>query len=207
MAVAAPALAPSLGALGSTMAAGGLSSVANYAVYNTYMGEKVTLNGMVSNFVTGAVIAGLFYGAEKLIGKGLNAVKEHFSPANRYMRMTNKLDVSTPKNSAVFYSGKGNKQIAESFAKENGKMTLEMTKGGKYLDNLDLFGVKRPSPLNGDQAAQVWGNLSQRYASQASGNVYGFVNGSRSGSIFNSVEYPALMNNSKITNIFTFLMQ
>ena len=80
MAVAAPALAPSLGALGSTMAAGGLSSVANYAVYNTYMGEKVTLNGMVSNFVTGAVIAGLFYGADKLIGKGVNYLKNTVNP-------------------------------------------------------------------------------------------------------------------------------
>ena len=61
------------------MAAGGLSSVANYAVYNTYMGEKVTLNGMVSNFVTGAVIAGLFYGADKLIGKGFNFIKDKVS--------------------------------------------------------------------------------------------------------------------------------
>ena len=34
----------------------------------------------------------------------------------------------------------------------------------------------------------------------------GFVNGSWSGSIFNTVEYPELLNNSNITNIFTELM-
>ena len=58
------------------MAAGGLSSVANYAVYNTYMGNEVTLSGTVSSFVTGAVVAGLFYGADKLIGKGVNFIKD-----------------------------------------------------------------------------------------------------------------------------------
>ena len=102
MAVAAPALAPSLGALGSTMAAGGLSSVANYAVYNTYMGNEVTLSGTVSSFVTGAVVAGLFYGAEKLIGKGVSWVK-------------NKVAENSSKNSLYHYTNeKGMQGIVQS---------------------------------------------------------------------------------------------
>lgn len=35
------------------------------------------------------------------------------------------------------------------------------------------------------------------------GNTYGFVKGSRPGSIFNTVEYPALINNPDVTNVFT----
>ena len=43
------------------------------------MGDEVTLSGTVSSFVTGAVVAGLFYGAEKLIGKGVNFIKDKVS--------------------------------------------------------------------------------------------------------------------------------
>jgi len=122
-----------------------------------------------------------------------------------YKNLVEKLNVSTGKNQAVFYSGPGNRDLAEQFAKANSKMTLEMTPGGKYLDGLKLF--EESSPLTGDQARQVWARLSQRYAQQASGNAYAFVNGARPGSIFNTVEYPALQINPKITNIFTELFK
>ncbi len=95
--------------------------------------------------------------------------------------------------------------MAEEFARTNGKTTLESTVGGKYLDDLKLF--EEESPLTGDQAAQVWKRLSERYAHSASGNTYGFVKGSNPGSIFNTVEYPTLKSNSNVTNIFTELMQ
>jgi len=61
--------------------------------------------------------------------------------------------------------------------------------------------------LTTEQAANVWKKLSERYAQGASGNAYGFVKGSRDGSIFNTVEYPALKSNPDITNIFTELFQ
>ena len=44
--------------------------------------------------------------------------------------------------------------------------------------------------------------MSERYAKGSSGNVYGFVEGSWEGSIFNTVEYPALKSNPNIENIF-----
>lgn len=46
--------------------------------------------------------------------------------------------------------------------------------------------------------------MSERYAKGSSGNVYGFVEGSWEGSIFNTVEYPALKSNPNIENIFTY---
>ena len=93
--------------------------------------------------------------------------------------------------------------MAEAFALSNGKMTLEMTPGGKYFDDLDLFG--KSSPLTRDQALEVWEILSIRYAKAASGNVYGIVGGSNPESIFNTIEYKALQQNPNITNIFTEL--
>ena len=121
----------------------------------------------------------------------------------RYVNEAYEVDVSTGANQAVFYSGKGNRALAEAFAKLNGKMTLEMTPGGRYFDNLDLFG--KNSPLTEEQALKVWEILSKRYAKSASGNVYGIVKGANPGSIFNTVEYQALKENPYVTNIFTEL--
>lgn len=73
------------------------------------------------------------------------------------------------------------------------------------MDGLKLFEIG--SPLTEEEATNVWARLSARYAQNASGNVYGFVNGSRSGSIFNTVEYPELLKNSDITNVFTEFMK
>ena len=111
------------------------------------------------------------------------------------------VDVSSSAHQAVFYSGEGNRAQAEAFAQLNGKTTLEMTPGGKYFDDLKLF--EAGSPLTKTQARDIWKILSERYAKGASGNAYGFVNGANPGSIFNTVEYPALQKNPYITNIFT----
>ena len=122
-----------------------------------------------------------------------------------YMDLVEKLDVSTASDTAIFYSGPGNRALAEEFARFNDKMTLEMTSGGAYLDGLQLF--ENCSPLTQQEAINVWARLSARYAQGASGNVYGFVNGSWSESIFNMVEYPELLKNSNVTNIFTEFMK
>ena len=76
------------------------------------------------------------------------------------MELAENLDVSTEKNTAIFYSGPGNRELAEAFAKINGKTTLEMTNGGKYLDELQLFADK--SILTKEQAAIV-GKICQRF--------------------------------------------
>ena len=122
-----------------------------------------------------------------------------------YKSLVQELDVSTDPDQAVFYSGKGNRELAEEFAKLNGKTTLEDTPGGKYLDSLKLFG--KDSPLTREQALEVWGDLSKRYAQGASGNTYGFVNGSRVDSIFNTIEFPELQTNGNVTNVFTELFK
>ena len=118
-----------------------------------------------------------------------------------FLHLADKLDVSTARNAAVFYSGRGNRELAEAFALQNGRMTLEMTRGGQFLDDLQLFAPN--SPLTPEQATQVWSRLSQRFAAEASGNATGFVHGARAEGIFNTVEFPALRINPKITNVIT----
>jgi uncharacterized Zn-binding protein involved in type VI secretion len=118
-----------------------------------------------------------------------------------YMQKAQTLDVSTKENCAVCYSGPGNRKLAEQFGAANGKTTLEMTPGGKWLDDQKLF---RPdSPLTLPQTLKVWGTLSKRFAEGASGSVVGIVTGSNKDSIFNSVEYDALLKNPKVTNVLT----
>ncbi len=137
---------------------------------------------------------------EKKLGKAGVEISfgESSSDFDYYMDLANKLDVSTPRNGAVFYSGPGNRARATDFANQNGKFTLETTAGGRYLDSLNLY-----DKLPKEQADMIWRRMSERYAQGATGNVYGFVNGSNAGSIFNTVEYPTLLQNENITNIFT----
>ncbi len=68
-----------------------------------------------------------------------------------YMQQAQSLDVSTAPNTAVFYSGPGNRGLAEDFATANGRTTLEQTSGGAWLDSQQLFAPG--SPLTPDQAA------------------------------------------------------
>ena len=113
------------------------------------------------------------------------------------MQEVEKLDVSTSRDSAVFYSGDGSRAKAEEFARTFNKMTLEITPGGKYLDN-QLLAQRLPREL----VIKPWERLSQRYAQSASGDVYAFTQNARAGSVFNRIELPTLEINPEVTNIF-----
>ncbi|MCQ4168162.1 RHS repeat-associated core domain-containing protein [Hafnia paralvei] len=140
-------------------------------------------------------------GGTPLSKEQINALPE--DQRLKYIQDTvEQLNVSTPENGAVFYSGKGAREDAEIFVQEHGKMTLESTPGGKWLDDLKLFedgvvGIKR------NDALEIWKKTSRRYAENASGISIGILNSPRIESIFNTMEYPALRLNTKITNVIT----
>ncbi len=117
-----------------------------------------------------------------------------------YLALVEQLDVTTAINKSVFYSGPGNRKLAEAYAIAEDKTTLEMTSGGKVLDDMKLF--EQSSPLTPAQATQVWSRLSQRYAQQAAGDVFCFVTGARPTGVFTTVELPELKKNKKIGNIY-----
>ncbi|MCP3139896.1 RHS repeat-associated core domain-containing protein [Pyxidicoccus xibeiensis] len=119
-----------------------------------------------------------------------------------YQHKVGKVNVSSPRNGAVFYSAPGARARAESFVAEHpGKTTLELTPGGKWLDDKHLFA--KGSPLSPTQSLELWKTLSERFANGASGVSIGFVEGASKGSIFNTVEYPALLRNPNVTNVIT----
>lgn len=118
-----------------------------------------------------------------------------------YKLFAEKVDVSTARDGAVVYSGRGNRELAEAFARDHGKKTLEMTKGGAMLDAQNLFGDA--NSLSFWQARDVWSTISQRYADGASGSVVGFVKGARPDGIFNAIEDPAFRRNPNVTNLIT----
>jgi len=62
-----------------------------------------------------------------------------------------------------------------SWAEANGKFTIEMTPGGKWLNGLDLFGAN--SPVTRPQATALWNAASEQFASGASGGVNAFSRG------------------------------
>ena len=92
-----------------------------------------------------------------------------------------RLDVSSPKDRAVFWSGTayqaektGHPDAARVFAEKIGGVTLETTPGGRIIDGWDE--VNKGYPWNEDDgagpwASGLWKGVSQKYIQGASGNI------------------------------------
>ncbi|MGE5397675.1 MAG: alpha/beta fold hydrolase, partial [Chitinophagales bacterium] len=116
-----------------------------------------------------------------------------------YMQLVETLDIKTDRDDAVFYSGPGNRALAEKYAQESGDETLEMTPGGKFLDDQVLF--DQYSLLTANEAVGIWSVLSHRYAEASSGTVHCFVTGARPTGVFTTIELPELLKNKAVKRI------
>lgn len=111
-----------------------------------------------------------------------------------------RLDVSSPENGAYFWSGwpDGALTKAEEFAKENNGVSLESTNGGRIVNDWKEL---NNSPISGD----FWTNLSEKYASGASGNVEVIQSDaaytSGGGKIWKSTELPTLVKHGKVNRV------
>lgn len=76
------------------------------------------------------------------------------------------------------------------------------TPGGKWLDDLKLFNNGIKGILEED-AYLIWRRTSERYAENALGTTIGILNNPRIDSIFNTIEFPTLKINPKVTNVIT----
>ena len=75
----------------------------------------------------------------------------------------------------------------------NGGVTLEMTKGGKWLDDLNIYGPN--SPFTRAEAGQIWEQVSTKMIQQASGQVRSLIGQVRPASIYRAEQSEILMNN------------
>jgi hypothetical protein len=126
------------------------------------------------------------------------------SEFHRLMREVERADVRSPVNGANFYSGKADdgtpmRLFAEKHTDGVTKVTLEQTPGGGRFDDMLLF--ENGSPVRRGHAQDVWSRLSERYAESAQGEVTAWSHNARAGSIWNTVERPALEQNSAVTSI------
>ncbi|HWW68388.1 MAG TPA: hypothetical protein VN089_00450 [Duganella sp.] len=101
-------------------------------------------------------------------------------PGDNWDEVVKRLDVSSPKDGAVFWSGTahqakttGQKDAARVFSEKIGGVTLETTPGGRIIDgweDLEKFAwneKKGPPPW----ASELWEEVSEQYADGVSGIV------------------------------------
>ena len=143
----------------------------------------------------------------KTLAKDAGKLGERFGQNSAFrglMREAEHCDVSSPVDGANFYSGKAaDGTRMRDFADNNTdgvtSVTLEKTPGGRDFDNKALY--EPGSPISKQQADQIWGHLSERYAQEAQGEVTAWAHDPWSGSIWITKERPALESNPKVTDI------
>jgi transposase InsO family protein len=113
-------------------------------------------------------------------------------------------NVRSPFNGANFYSGRqpsdtAMRDYAEKQVDGVRSVTLEMTPDGRRFDDMRLF--DNGSPVNSDQAIDIWRRLSERYAQDASGEATAWTHNALSSSVWNTREKPALLVNPNVTKI------
>jgi hypothetical protein len=103
------------------------------------------------------------------------------NPGDSWDGVISRLDVSSPKDGAVFWSGTahqakmtGQADAAREFANKIGGVTLETTPGGRVIDGWDE--VNRGYPWNKDDgpgpwSSDLWKGVSKKYAQGAVGDV------------------------------------
>ena len=109
------------------------------------------------------------------------------------------VDFRTPRNTAIFWSGKSNDiggdEVAREYALENGGNTLE-----SFLDDngitMPTFNDRTP------EAVKAWTDASNAFAWGASGDVRVLLGAvRRPGNVFEGSELPILLRNQNVTSI------
>ena len=116
-----------------------------------------------------------------------------------YLNIAKNGDFATAKNSAVFYSGPGQRSLAQEFiANTPGKVTIEGTVSGKLLDGANLY-----KKFSAAEADAIWGEASKLYTKGATGEANAFVKGASSERQYLSIEKPILSKKKDVNLIET----
>jgi hypothetical protein len=116
------------------------------------------------------------------IKEAQNILRPHLpkGPNDSWDEVVKRLDVSSPKDGAVFWSGTatqakatGHSDAARKFAEKIGGVTLETTPGGRIIDGWEDV---QKMPWNADSgpppwASGFWQSVSEKYANLATGKI------------------------------------
>ncbi len=137
-------------------------------------------------------------------GKAFKSVKEIQSmtrkDALKYLNsVVDDLNVNVARNKAVYWSGGPRAmKTAARYARMRGKSTLEMTPGGKWLNDLKLFkkgGDGSFSQIANNDKIQLWNRISGRFVESTRGEAIAVLNKPKPGSIYLRTERKKMIEN------------
>lgn len=94
------------------------------------------------------------------------SILEPYVKAKNWDEVVARLNVSSPKDKATFWSG----EAAKAHAEKKGLVILETTPGGRFIDGW-VKEKKMPELEWGNGGKDMWSRLSEKYAKGASGKV------------------------------------
>lgn len=114
--------------------------------------------------------------------------------------LVDRFDGRTPTDGAVFWSGRKNDgngvmEDAAQYAEAHDGMTLE-----QLLEQQGMTG-DMPSDWSDPSTTATWQAVSEKLAASASGDVTAVHGEVRDASVWNSVEFPALVRNDSVSSI------
>lgn len=120
------------------------------------------------------------------------------NPGDSWDEVIKRLDVSSPKDGAVFWSG--DPKLAQRFAESINGVTLETTTGGRIIDGWDEVNKAYAwDPRFGDPpyGRDLWAGVSENYAKGVSGQVNAVQPPPKlwdEGTLWHNVEKPVIQN-------------
>lgn len=147
--------------------------------------------------------------ADAKLAEAREILKPHIptKPGDTWDGFIERLDVSTPKDGAVLWSG--NQPAAQKFAEGIGGTTLEATPGGRVIngwDEVNNIPWKRDASL-APGSGDLWNGVSEKFARSASGEVHVVQRPDKlwdQGTVWHNTEKPVIIKSyeaGKVTKI------
>lgn len=137
--------------------------------------------------------------ADAKLAEARDILKQHIpqKPGDTWDGFIERLDVNTPKDGAVLWSG--NQPAAQKFADSIGGSTLEGTPGGRVINGWeDVNQIPwRTSPGQAPGSGELWNGVSEKFAQSASGEVHVVQRPDKlweQGTVWHNTEKPIIKN-------------